>query len=165
MENLYLIGMRGVGKTTIGKSLARKLSRIYFDLDAEIEQKTGLNISKIVSEHGWDFFRLKEKEVLREVIKNENIVVAVGGGALMYFDNAEQLKKSGTMILLTAGLGAIESRIKNEHRPSLTGSDFISELEQAWNERKASYYQYADMVIDTESKTPEDIAGEIISGL
>lgn len=163
MENIYLVGMRGVGKTTIGKLLAEKLKREFVDMDKKIEQDLGKTVSEIVELEGWEHFRQCEQQVLENLLKATSTIVSTGGGTLMHFDNAERMKSSGKLILLTAELRSIQARLENsEARPSLTGRDPFEELEQVWNERKDRYYHFADQVVNTEGKTPDDIVQEII---
>lgn len=162
MNNIYLIGMRGVGKSTIGELLAKELGREFFDMDKKIEQKSGKSASELVHEQGWEKFRELEHEVLLEITQLQNAVIGTGGGVLMYFDHAERLKASGTLILLTAEIKTLQERLKHQaERPSLTGSDVLEELEQVWQERKDRYHQSADRIIDTEGKTPAQIVQEI----
>lgn len=166
MKNIYLIGMRGVGKSSIGQLLAEKLGKDFVDLDKKIEQKIGADISSFVQEQGWNSFRELEKEQVNEIILKTDLVVGTGGGVLMYFDNAEKLKNSGNLILLTAPLQILQKRLEGaSDRPALTEGDFLSELEHIWNERKDRYHLFADKVVDTEGKNHEEIVQEIMKYL
>src|SRR3990170_7821415 len=163
MKNIYLIGMRGSGKTTIGKILAEKLGKEFTDMDQEIELMSGNKITTIVEEEGWKTFRLLEKEIVERICQKENQVVGTGGGVLMCFDNADKFKKTGTLIFLRTSPETIIQRLsKVEERPSLTGENFLEEIENVWKERKDTYEKHADLDIDTEEKTPNIIAEEII---
>lgn len=155
--------MRGSGKTSVGKILAKKLGRDFLDMDEEIKKDEERTVHEIVEQQGWDYFREKEGELVEKISEDKNLVVACGGGVLMYFDNAELLKNSGKITLLTAPVETLAERIADkEDRPSLTGADFVEELEEIWKERKESYEKYADLSIETEGKGPEKIAEEII---
>jgi len=164
--NLYLIGMRGVGKSTIGEVLAKKLNKEFIDMDKKIEQELSKGIAEFVNSEGWEVFRKHEQQAVEAISKLQNKVVSTGGGVLMFFDNAEKLKKSGKLVLLTAEIKTIHARLEHaEDRPSLTGTGFLEELEQVWNERKDRYHHYADQVVATDGKTPEEIVQEIIHEL
>ncbi|MDP2691321.1 MAG: shikimate kinase [bacterium] len=163
MANLYLIGMRGVGKSTVGKLLAHELGRSFVDMDEQIALKAGKSISRLVQEEGWDAFRKLEKEEVQFISSWDNLVVSTGGGVLMFFDNLKQLKQTGTLILLTAKLETVVQRLaESENRPSLKGKDYLEELEEVWAERRETYEKAANVIIDTEDKTPEEIVKSII---
>lgn len=166
MKNIYLIGMRGVGKSTIGKLLAKKLERNFVDMDESIVRKAGIAISAMVDDKGWDYFRENEKEMVEKLVLQEDLIVGTGGGVLMFFDNAEKLKKSGSLILLTASPERIVERIaQSEDRPSLTGKHFSEEIADVWNERKETYEGNADKIISTDDFSPKQIVGEILAFL
>jgi len=166
MKNLYLVGMRGTGKSTIGKLLAEELKKGFIDVDKKIEQRVGLSISEYVSKQGWEPFRELEKKQVEEMTLLQDTVISTGGGILMSFNNAQKLKDSGTLILLTASTKTLHKRLEySSDRPALKGGNFLDELEQIWNERKDRYYQFADLIIDSEGKTPEETVQEIIREL
>jgi|SRR5690606_14326420 len=166
MQTIYLIGMRGVGKSTAGKLLAQKLEREFVDLDKKIEQKAGKIIAEIVEKAGWESFRAYEREALREAANRDEKVISTGGGILIDLRNAELMKASGKLILLSAEPQTLRHRLANTpDRPSLTGSHFLQEIEAIWNERKDRYYHFADQVISTDGKTPEQIIQEILHEL
>lgn len=166
MNNLYLIGMRGVGKSIIGQILSEKLEKDYIDMDKKIEQELTSAIAEFVKVEGWDAFRELEQQAVEAISKLQNQVVSTGGGVLMFFENAEKLKNSGKLVLLTAEIKTIHERLEHaKDRPSLTGTGFLEELEQVWNERKDRYHHFADQVVSTDGKTPEEIVQEIIREL
>lgn len=164
--NLLLTGLRGTGKTTIGKLLAEKLNRPFLDLDSEIEKINSQPISAIVEKNGWDFFRDLEHEVCKKIAKLDNYIISTGGGTLVFDRNSKLFKKNSFIILLTADPKALAKRIQNNtNRPSLTGKNFLEELNEVWAKRKKKYKKIADKIIDTERKTPEEITDEIIKAL
>lgn len=159
MSNIYLIGMRGVGKSTVGKILAKKLEVRFFDADDEIVSQQKKTVNHLIEENGWDFFRELERDVIKSISERENIIASTGGGVLMFFDNAERLKNTGELVLLTAPLSTLAGRIRlSEARPSLTGKDVEAELEAVWNDRKSVYKSCADITVDTDGKTAEEVA-------
>lgn len=154
-KNIVLTGMRGSGKTSLGRLLAKKLKRKFIDIDSHIEQKAGAKIAKIVADKGWKRFRMLEKRAVKDLAGVKNSVIAAGGGTLMNSANAKILKKNGRVIFLECGLGALKQRIAgNRNRPSLTGkSSFLDELATVYQKRKKRYYGSADAVIDVSRQT------------
>ncbi len=153
-ENVYLIGCRAVGKSSIGKILAQRLAYVYLDTDTMITENHGQSVAEIVEEGGWQQFREYEKEVLQELQSWHQCVVATGGGAIVHSEVWPQLKKQGSVIWLTAGLDVLFSRIRSDQqtdalRPSLTGKDVCQELEDILAERSSLYKAAADYTIDT----------------
>ena len=153
-ESVYLIGCRAVGKSSIGKALANKLSYVYLDTDTMITDSQGKNVAEIVAADGWSHFRENEKEVLRQLVDRDHCVVATGGGAILHTELWPPLKKQGTVIWLTASLETLCKRIQADTqtdtlRPSLTGGDICQELEVVLNERSPLYETAADFIVDT----------------
>lgn len=162
MSNIYLIGMRGVGKSTIGKLLAERLNRKWVDVDDEIVKREEKSIAEMVALHGWDFFREKEHEEVERLAGENDLVISTGGGVLMHYNNAELLKASGKLILLIADPATLVQRLKDSHqRPSLTGKDVLEEIYELWEERKDEYYKAADLVVDTEPWDEKSIIDKI----
>src|SRR5690606_7474938 len=98
--NIFLVGMMGAGKTTIGRLLASFLKKTFYDSDREIQKRTGVSIPLIFEIEGEAGFRKRETEMLSELVKTRNIVLATGGGAVLSAQNREMLKQSGTVIYL-----------------------------------------------------------------
>ena len=154
-KNIILTGMRGSGKTTIGKELAALMNRKFIDLDEEIEKHVGMPISKIVEKHGWNHFRKLEKEVNKKVAQLRNLVIATGGGTIIDIENEKILRKNGFIVFLKCPVKILAERIKNsETRPSLTDKPVLEELEEVWQERKQRYEESADLVFDSSNKNP-----------
>lgn len=159
MPNIYLIGMRGVGKSTIGNILAEKLKMGFVDADDEIVAQQKKTIHHLIEESGWDFFRELERDVIKSISERENIIASTGGGVLMFFDNTERLKNTGELVHLKASLSTLAERIRaSEPRPSLTGKPVEEELEEVWNDRKNIYESSADITVDTDGKTAQEVA-------
>jgi len=165
--NIVLIGMRGSGKTTVGKILARKLGRELVEMDELITQKMGLSVPEIVEKFGWKRFRDIEEEIASEVAGRDNIVNATGGGVVTREKNVMKLKKTGALVWLKAGADTLLKRIgEDTNRPPLVmGRTRRGDIEITLNERKPLYQKAADLVVDTENKTPEEVAELVMSHL
>lgn len=151
-QHLLLTGLRGVGKTTFGRALARQQRCRFIDLDQAIEQRVCQPIAQFVAKHDWPTFRKVEHEALQAAlktsIKKTGAVIATGGGTLVYSRN-QRLVKSQYVVLLIAPLPVVTQRLSTQsHRPTLlAGSRSVtSELRQLWKQRQPEYYQVADAV-------------------
>lgn len=161
--NIVLIGMRGTGKSTVAKRLAKLLHLDLFETDTIIAQQAGLTIPEIVEKYGWEHFRMLESAVVQDVTKKQNAVIATGGGVVVNERNIEMLQEMGFIVLLTATIETMLLRIGDDHnRPLLAGQDRKQELEIIWRERQPLYEEAANMAIDTTDKSPKIIA-EIIA--
>jgi len=164
-ENIYLIGFMGAGKTSVGKILAEKLRLEYCDLDELIEAECGKTISSIFSDHGEAFFRELESKTLRSVSQNGGQIVATGGGVVLRQSNWKIMKEEGITIYLKASPDVLWSRIKNDtSRPLLQVEKPFEKVRELLSFRMP-LYEKADIVIETENKSPENIADNIIGQL
>ena len=164
--NIVLIGMRGSGKTTVGKILAQKLGRKFVEMDELIARKAGLSIAEIVEKHGWEKFRDMEEEITNEVAERDNIINAAGGGVVTREQNMQELKKNGILVWLRAGVETLVSRVgEDSQRPLLVGKTPREDLEMTLNERTPLYQKAAGLVVDTENKTPEEVAEAVMKSL
>ncbi|MFC1647719.1 shikimate kinase [Patescibacteria group bacterium] len=148
---MYLTGMRGSGKSSIGREIAKILNYDFVDSDEEIEQQENSEISQIVKEKSWFYFRKKEKYVIRRLAKKRQTVIATGGGVILDNENVKALKKHGKIVFLNAPIEVLEKRIKNdENRPPLTKQKSLKEeLEELWAKRKEKYLASADFEFDS----------------
>ncbi len=168
--NLILIGFRGTGKSTVGKVLAQRMGMEFIDTDELIERRMGLTIQEIVAQKGWSFFRDWERKIISEVAALDGKIIAAGGGAVLYEENVQALKKNGLIIWLKADLQVITARLtkdtkKNAQRPSLTGKGTLHEIEEIFRVREPIYAQIAMMEIDTSNMPPEAVAEKILNSL
>ncbi len=152
--------MMGSGKSTIGKSLSNRLNTKFIDIDNAIEKKLSLSISQIFESKGEDFFRDKEREETIKALNNENMVIALGGGAFMDETIRENIKKSSFSVWLDVDIDEIFKRTKeNKKRPLLKNISKES-LEELYEERKKTYL-LADCKINCNLKTKNEIVEEI----
>jgi shikimate kinase len=162
MKNIVLTGFMGAGKTAVGKELARLLDMRLIDLDSEIEKAEQTTINEIFKQSGEKKFREIETEMIKKVTNNENIIISTGGGAVMKQENIDLLKKTGIIICLMATPETILQRTgNNSDRPLLQVANPLAKINGLLNLRKP-FYEKADIMIDTEDKTPLRIAKEIV---
>ncbi|ADA67072.1 MULTISPECIES: bifunctional shikimate kinase AroK/3-dehydroquinate synthase AroB [Thermotoga] len=136
---IFLVGMMGSGKSTIGKRVSEVLDLQFIDMDEEIERREGRSVRRIFEEDGEEYFRLKEKELLRELVERDNVVVATGGGVVIDPENRELLKKEKTLFLY-APPEVLMERVTTENRPLLReGKERIREI---WEKRKQFYAEF-----------------------
>ncbi len=168
IPNLYLTGMRGSGKSSIGKALARKLGYRFIDTDREIERQERLSIPDIVKRNNWFYFRKKEKYIIRNYTKKKHMVLATGGGVILDKDNRKKLHTNGKTVFLSCDLNTLEKRIKQSHyRPPLTKKHSLrEELKHVWEKRKDLYESSADLIIKNDNHLSlEETAEKIIMEL
>jgi 3-dehydroquinate synthase len=161
MRNLILTGFMGTGKTTVGKILQGMLNMTLVDTDLMIEEREGTKISDIFDIHGEEYFRGLESDAIKAVADGENQIIVTGGGAIVNEDNYNLLKRAGKIVTLSASTDSIISRVAgNDERPLLNGKDLRVEIESLMNIRR-KYYNKADLIVDTDEKTPEEVADTI----
>jgi shikimate kinase len=162
MKNIALTGFMGAGKSEVGRALAKKLGYTFVDLDVEIEKKNSMKINDIFSQHGENAFRDMESEVIRLVSNGDRLVIATGGGAVLRQENMDNLRKKGVVVCLSASPATIMRRLRgNADRPLLKVEDPLARIKELLALRQ-SYYDKADLVVDTENKSPLQIVDEII---
>lgn len=161
--NIYLIGMMGSGKTTVGIILSEKLKKPFINLDSEIEKSAGKTISEIFDEKGENHFRLLESEKL---ITFSESVIACGGGVILTKKNRQYIKGNGIAVLLKATVEELSRRLKDsDNRPLLADEMSETVLKNIWLKRQMNYLNTANFFIETDEKHPANIADEIISKL
>jgi shikimate kinase len=150
--NLVLIGYRGTGKSTVGKRLARELGRRLISTDAEVVKRAKLSVPEIVKQFGWEYFRDLESTVCRDVAAQDGLIIDTGGGAILRAENVEALRRSGTLVWLTATVETITRRIGGDtQRPSLTGTkSFTDEIRDVLTERIPKYQAAAHHIVATD---------------
>lgn len=162
LSNLFLIGPMGVGKTTIGKRLAKVLGLDFIDSDHEVEERTGVQIPVIFDIEGETGFRKRETEVLSDLTSLTGIVLATGGGVVLDQENRENLKQNGFVIYLTADVDHILNRISRDtKRPLLQNDDPRGTLISIMEEREPLYNEVADLKIDTTRINIKEIIDKI----
>jgi len=149
-ENVFLVGLMGAGKTSVGKLLAKRLGKEFFDCDHEVEEATGVKISVIFEIEGEAGFRARESKMLLDLAKRRNALIATGGGAVLSPDNRKLLAESGIVIYLRAAPVDLWRRTRHDRqRPLLKTEDRMARLEQLFGERDRLYREIADIIVDT----------------
>ena len=151
--------MRGVGKSYIGKQISKQLKLPFFDTDTAIEQEELQKITEIIKEHGWDYFRKKESNVLKKLAKMPPSVVATGGGAPLSKENQEILQGNEHILWIYANLEDIIQRLENDNsRPSLNGKKIKHETQEIYEKREPIYNQVSNyrLISYTSSKSLEN---------
>lgn len=168
MKNIVLIGFMGTGKTSTGKILATKLGCAFMDLDQKIEAEHQMSIPEMFRQHGENFFRQCERQMVEKVSARRNTVISTGGGTVKDPENTKLLKSQGIMVCLTASVEAILERTgKRGKRPVLDGKDEGDRrkaIEDLLEERRSVYAQ-ADCTVDTTDKSPLQVVDDIIRQL
>ncbi len=165
MNNIILCGFMGCGKSTVGRTVARKMGRRFLDMDRYIETKAGKTIPEIFDEVGEEGFRDLEHEACAELAQMSNIIIASGGGAFTFDRNVEVFRGVDKIVLLDVPLDVIKRRLRNDtHRPLLQRPDKDRVMEKLYNKRLPKYHSAADIVIKGGS-TPLKTAQVIINAL
>jgi shikimate kinase len=167
--NIVLIGYRCAGKTVVGKRLADRLQRRFVDTDDLIESKEG-QISEIVKSRGWDYFRTVEKRMIEEISREDNLVIALGGGAVLDPDNTVNLERNSFIIWLKADREVLRKRMDLDprtfaSRPTLTGKGTVEELEEMMSFRNPFYEKAAKIQFDTSTLDVEAVVENILAVL
>jgi len=149
-ENIYLVGLMGAGKTTVGRLLARRLKLRFVDSDQEIERRCGVKIPLIWEIEGEAGFRGREAQVLAELTAQEGAVLATGGGAVLLDENRRRLAARARWSISGQARGTVPARATTTaNRPLLATGDPLARLRELYAERDSLYRGVADLVIDT----------------
>ena len=162
--NIFIVGPMGSGKSTVGKIISDELFLNFFDTDDEIESRTGASIDWIFDLEGEEGFRKRESSILEEMVKQNSIVLSTGGGIIVSDSNREMLSSRGTVFYLSTPISVqLERTSKDKDRPLLKNGDPEEILTRLQKERKDLYESVSDHVIETENKSSQKVASEIIN--
>ncbi|MDH3462314.1 MAG: shikimate kinase [Acidimicrobiia bacterium] len=155
---LWVVGMMGTGKTTVGRLVAGRVGAQFFDTDELVEQAANATIAEIWDRLGEPGFRAMEAEAILEVSTIPNAVIASGGGAVVHAGNRSVMKSSGLVVWLRAPTQvALDRMPMTVERPLLAGGG-VQVLDRIWEERRGLYEEVADHALDTEGYSPEEVA-------
>ena len=149
--NLYLVGLMGAGKTTLGRQLARRLGKRFVDADHELEERLGVNIPTIFEIEGEASFRDREEAVIADLVLLENVVLGTGGGAVLREANRTRLAEGGTVVYLHADPATLYERVRHSrHRPMLRAADPAARIADLYAQRDPLYRAIADHVVTSD---------------
>ncbi|MBT8358150.1 MAG: shikimate kinase [Desulfobacterales bacterium] len=154
--NIFLIGHRGSGKTTVGSSLSDIIGWSFIDTDFQLVEELEMSILEIVDKKGWEFFRKKETAILKNICSHDNQIVATGGGIVLNKENRVNMKKSGKIIWLKATFSTVKKRMlfdskTKDFRPALTSKKVDEEIKETLLLRTPYYKKIMDFSIDTDN--------------
>jgi len=164
--NVFLVGMMGAGKTTLGKALAQKTGQEFIDTDRLLVERTGVPVATIFEFEGEEGFRRRESAILAEVATRSGCVVATGGGAVLAPENRELMRRSGTVVYLRARLEHLWERTRHDSsRPLLATPDPKATLAALLEQRDPLYRQAAHLVVDTGSQAAASLVNRVLAAL
>jgi len=156
--NLFLVGMPGSGKSTLGRVLARSLGKTFVDADHELEDRLGVSISTIFEIEGEEIFRNREEETLSRLVQRVDIVLATGGGVVLRAANRTRLKAGGTVLYLHAAPETTWERTRHsKNRPLLQTADPLRRAKQLYDQRDTLYRETADLIINSDQQKSAQI--------
>lgn len=166
MGNIFLVGMPGAGKTTIGRTLAKRLNMTFADSDKELMARTGVSIATIFEIEGEAGFRARESAALAELVQRDRLVLATGGGTVLAPENRRLLKENGTVIYLCATLEDLWQRTRRDvNRPLLQTEDPRATLETLLQTRDPLYREVAHLIVDTGTQSVARLTTDILARL
>jgi shikimate kinase len=161
-RNIFLIGPMGSGKSAVGRHLARLFRFTFYDSDADVEAKTGVDISFIFEKEGEAGFRVREKESIDRLTQLESIVLATGGGAVIDAENRRNLAERGVVVYLETSIDQQLERTRHgRHRPLLNDADPEQTLVELMQRRAILYAEIADFTVSTDGRRVQLVAEEI----
>jgi shikimate kinase len=162
LDNVFLVGPMGVGKTTIGRVLAEIMGLQFFDSDREIEASTGADIPWIFDVEGEDGFRIREVRMIDQLSRRKKIVLATGGGAVLAEKNRKRLAKRGVVVYLRASIRQqVERTSRDKNRPLLQTPDPEKKIRELMKIRDPLYREVADIIVDTNRRNPRTVSVDI----
>jgi shikimate kinase len=164
--NIFLVGMMGAGKTTVGRALAQKMQMRFADTDKVLVERTGVPIATIFEIEGEAGFRRRESAVLAELAGEPQYIIATGGGAILASENREVMRRSGTVVYLHARVENLWERTRHDtNRPLLATPDPRATLVKLLEERDPLYREAAHVVVDTGVQSAGTLAARVMAAL
>ncbi|MEI7532378.1 MAG: shikimate kinase [Betaproteobacteria bacterium] len=165
-DNIFLVGLMGAGKSTVGRILAKRLGKLFIDSDHEIEKRCGVKIPIIFEMEGEDGFRKRESAVISDLASRTNIVLATGGGSVLLEENRDCLKAHGFIIYLRANPHELWLRTRHDKgRPLLNTADPQMKLKELFDVRDPIYQSIANVVIETGKPNVNQLTNHLVMQL
>ncbi|WP_268874554.1 shikimate kinase [Chitinasiproducens palmae] len=165
-QNVFLIGLMGAGKTTVGRALARRLERTFYDSDLELETRLGVRVPVIFEHEGEAGFRQREAQMIDELSSLSGIVLATGGGAVLRDENRQRLRERGVVVYLRANPHDLWLRTRHDrNRPLLQTEDPRGKLVALFKQRDPIYRQCADFIVETGRPSVNSLANTVLMQL
>lgn len=162
-QNIFLIGLMGAGKSTIGKRLAESIGKQFIDSDHEIERRTGVSIPTIFDIEGESGFRNRESAVIDELTQQRGVVLATGGGVILRPENRSHLAARGLVIYLSASVKQLYKRTRmDRNRPLLQTDNPREQLQRLHDERDPLYREISDLVVETDNRSVQQAIPDLI---
>jgi shikimate kinase len=164
--NIFLVGMMGAGKTTLGKTLAQRLRREFVDTDRLLVQRTGVPVATVFEIEGEDGFRRREAILLAELCTQDRNVVATGGGVVLAEANRRAMRESGTVVYLRARVESLWERTRHDSsRPLLATPNPRERLAELLEQRDPLYREAAHLIVETGSQSAATLVGRVVAAL
>jgi shikimate kinase len=165
-RNIFLVGMMGAGKTTVGRALAQRLRMPFVDTDRVMVERTGVPVATIFEIEGEDGFRRRESALLAELAAADSQVIATGGGAVLADGNRELMRRRGTVIYLRAQVDALWERTRHDaSRPLLKTPDPRATLAALLDKRDPLYREAAHIIVDTGAQSASSLVNRVLTAL
>jgi shikimate kinase len=168
--NLYLIGYRCTGKSSVGRLLAKALDWTFVDMDHELVTEAGIPIEEIVDSRGWEYFREREAQLLESLSQARQQVISTGGGVVTVPENIDIMRGSGKVVWLHASPGTIAARMEADssttgQRPPLHGNNSVVEIEEILAERLPLYEEAMHLQVETDDLSLQEVTESIVRWL
>jgi shikimate kinase len=164
--NIFLVGMMGSGKTTIGRLLARQLGKTFIDCDEEIQKRTGVTVTHIFDVEGETGFRKRESALIHELVQLDNIVLATGGGAVLIEENRIELAKNGVVVYLKGSTHDLWQRTRHDRsRPLLQTNDPLAKIKELYKKRDPLYQEVADVIVQSGKQSAQHMMAKLLQEL
>jgi shikimate kinase len=168
--NLYLVGYRCTGKSSVGRIVSDALGWVFVDMDNELVAEAGIPIEDIVASRGWKYFREREAQLLERLSQATKQVISTGGGVVTMEENIATMRSSGKVVWLHASPATIAERMAADRdtarqRPPLHGNDSLAEIEAVFAERLPLYDEAMHLQVETDRLSPREVAEHIVRWL
>lgn len=163
---IFLVGMMGAGKTTVGRALAQRLGMEFADSDKVLVERTGVPVNTIFEIEGEAGFRKRESAVIAELARRDQCVIATGGGAVLAAENRATMRAHGTVVYLRARLESLWQRMRHDTtRPLLATADPRATLARLLEEREPLYHEAAHLIVETGTQSAATLVARVVAAL